>query len=376
MIVKYDELAHLAMRVPLIDLKSQYNKIREEIQLAIDKVLQSQQFILGREGIELENEIAAICGMRFGIGCASGTDALLLALLALNVKEGDEIITSSYSFFSTAGMIAWLKAKPVFVDIDPDTFLLRSEQVAGKITGKTRAIISVDLFGQCCPVDQLQELKLPIIEDAAQAIGARRNEQHAGSFGIAGCFSFFPTKNLGAYGDGGLITTNSEEMNASIRKLRMHGEGKEKYLHEIVGTNSRLDELQAAVLRIKLKYLNDWNRQRNQNASYYCAHLKDLPIKLPKTESGNFHTYHQFVIRTPRRDALKSALEAKEIGCGLYYPYPLPLQPCFKDLGYQAADFPGAVEAASQSLALPVHPELTQEQLDFVVGSIRDFFQQ
>jgi dTDP-4-amino-4,6-dideoxygalactose transaminase len=364
------------MRVPLIDLKSQYKKIQNEIQNAIDAVLQVQQFILGQEVKEFENEIASLCGTRFAIACASGTDALLLTLRAMDVKEGDEIITSSYSFFSTAGMIAWLKAKPVFVDIDPDTFLLKTEQVAGKISSRTRAIITVDLFGQCFPAERLQELKIPIIEDAAQAIGAKRNGRNSGSLGIAGCFSFFPTKNLGAYGDGGLITTNSDEMNAAIRKLHVHGEGKQKYLHEIVGTNSRLDELQAAILRMKLKHLEDWNRQRNQNAAYYYEHLKDLPIKLPETEPGNFHTYHQFVIRTSRRDALKSALEAKEIGCGIYYPYPLPLQPCFESLRYKAADFPGAMEGSSQSLALPVHPELTQDQLDFVIAVIHDFFEQ
>jgi len=364
------------MRVPLIDLKSQYKKIQKEIQRAIDGVLESQQFILGEQGENLENEIAALCGTRFGIGCGSGTDALLLAMLALNVKEGDEVITSAYSFFSTAGMISWLKARPVFVDINPDTFLLRTDQVARKITGKTRAIITVDLFGQCCASEDLQKLQFPIIEDAAQAIGAKRNGRNAGAFGVAGCFSFFPTKNLGAYGDGGLITTNSEEMNALIRKLRMHGEVKYKYAHEIVGTNSRLDEVQAAVLRVKLKYLDDWNRQRNQNASYYFENLKGLPLKLPQTEPGNVHTYHQFVIKTSRRDDLKTALEAKQIGCAIYYPYPLPQQTCFENLGYKAADFPGAVEAASQSLALPVHPELSQEQLEFVISAIRNFFQQ
>lgn len=363
------------MHVPLIDLKSQYAKIRNEIQQAIDDVLASQQFISGAKVHDLEQQIASLCSTQFAIACGSGTDALLLSLLALGVKEGDEVITTCYSFFSTAGTIAWLKATPVFVDIDPETFLLKTEQVHGKISNKTRAIITVDLFGQCCPVESLHGLEIPVIEDAAQAMGATRNQRSSGSLGAVGCFSFFPTKNLGAYGDGGMITTGSEEINARIRKLRTHGEGKNKYLHEMIGTNSRLDELQAAVLSVKLNYLDRWNQQRNSNAAFYREHLRDLPLELPKTESGNFHTFHQFVIKSSRRDELKSALEANVIGCAIYYPLPIPLQPCFSGLGYTSTDFPGAMEAASNSLAIPIHPELTEQQLNFVVKTIRNFFQ-
>jgi dTDP-4-amino-4,6-dideoxygalactose transaminase len=336
--------------------------------------LQRQQFILSQEVEAFEREIASLCGVRYAIACNSGTDALLFSLLAAGVKQGDEVITTSYSFFSTAGMIAWLKAKPVFVDIDPETFLLRTQDVASKITRNTRAIISVDLFGQCCPVEDLRNLGIFLIEDAAQAIGAKRKERPAGSLGEIGCFSFFPTKNLGAYGDGGILTTDSDELNTAIRKLRMHGEGKQKYVHETVGTNSRLDELQAAVLRVKLKYLGEWNRQRNSNAAYYCEQMKELPLRLPKTETGNFHTFHQFVIKADRRDALKSYLESNGISCAIYYPHPLPLQPCFANPENNPADFPGAVGAASQSLALPIHPELTADQMNFVVETIRKFF--
>jgi dTDP-4-amino-4,6-dideoxygalactose transaminase len=363
------------MSVPLIDLKTQYKKLQQEIRAAIDRVLEKQQFILGEEGALLEQEIADLCGTRFAIGCASGTDALLLSLLALGIGEGDEVITSSYSFFSTAGMIAWLKARPVFVDIDPDTFLLRSEQVASKITPKTRAIIGVDLFGQCCRNEELAGLGVPLIEDAAQAIGARRNGKSAGSLGVTGCFSFFPTKNLGAYGDGGMVTTNDENIATRIRQLRVHGEGAQKYLHEIVGTNSRLDEIQAAVLRVKLKYLSDWNKQRNENAEYYRSRLSHLPVYLPKNENGNEHTFHQFVIRTGSRDQLRAALTNKGIGSGIYYPVPLPLQPCFADLKHRKGDFPHAENCAGTSLALPVHADLTPEQRETVVTAVRDFFE-
>jgi dTDP-4-amino-4,6-dideoxygalactose transaminase len=363
------------MSVPLIDLKTQYKKLQPEIRAAIDRVLEKQQFILGEEGAFLEQEIADLCGTRFAIGCASGTDALLLSLLALGIGEGDEVITTAYSFFSTAGMIAWLKARPVFVDIDPDTFLLRPDQVASKITSKTRAIIGVDLFGQCCRSEELAGLGMPLIEDAAQAIGAKRNGKSAGALGVTGCFSFFPTKNLGAFGDGGMVTTNDENMARRIRQLRVHGEGAQKYLHEMVGTNSRLDEIQAAILRVKLKYLSSWNKLRNVNAEFYRTQLLQLPIRLPKIEEGNEHTFHQFVIRTEDRDRLRSVLTNKGIGSAVYYPAPLPLQPCFADLKHGKGDFPDAENCADTSLALPIHADLTPEQRETVVSTVRDFFE-
>lgn len=362
------------MQVPLIDLQAQYATIRDEIGRAIDHVLTRQKFILDSEGEALEAEIAAECGARFAVGCASGTDALLLALLALGIKEGDEVITTSYSFFSTASMIAWLKATPVFVDVHPDTFNMNAADVRRCITGKTRAIIAVHLFGQCCEIEELKATGIPLIEDAAQAIGSLRNQKPAGSFGVAGCFSFFPTKNLGGYGDGGMITTNDEELAARLKMLRTHGQGARQYLHPLLGTNSRLDELQAAVLRVKLKHLADWNRKRGENASYYRSELQGLPLQLPVIDSRNVSNYHQFVIKTRERDRLKTALTEKGIGTAVYYPVPIPYQPCFSTLGYKPGAFPNAESCAATSLALPIYPELTRPQREAVVSAIRAFY--
>jgi dTDP-4-amino-4,6-dideoxygalactose transaminase len=363
------------MQVPLIDLQAQYATIREEIGRAIERVLTRQKFILDTEVEGLEAEIAAECGTGFAIGCASGTDALLLSLLGLDLKEGDEVITTGYSFFSTASMIAWLKAKPVFVDVDPDTFNMNTADVRRCITARTRAIIAVHLFGQCCEIEELKANGLPVIEDAAQAIGSLRDEKPAGSFGITGCFSFFPTKNLGGYGDGGMISTNDEELAARLKMLRTHGQGVRQYLHPLLGTNSRLDELQAAVLRVKLKHLADWNRKRNENAAHYRRELADLPLQLPVIDSRNVSNYHQFVIKTRERDRLKAALTEKGIGTAVYYPVPIPYQPCFDTLGYKPGAFPNAESCAATSLALPVYPELTQPQLEAVTSAIRSFYQ-
>lgn len=362
------------MQVPLVDLQTQYNTIRAEIRAAVDTVLARQKFILDTEVASFEGEITELCGTHFAIGCASGTDALLLSLLALQIGEGDEVITTAYSFFSTAGMISWIGAKPVFVDIDPRTFLMRSEQVRHRVTSKTKAIVAVHLFGQCARMEELDDLGIPVIEDAAQAIGASQKGKMAGSLGITGCFSFFPTKNLGGFGDGGLITTNDDAIAAQLKLLRAHGQGSTKYLHEIVGTNSRLDELQAAVLRVKLKHLAEWNGKRNENAGYYYSRLQDLPVELPALEPGNAHIYHQFVIKSQSRDRLRNFLSEKGIGTAIYYPVPLPLQPCFSSSGYQQGDFPDAEQCANTSLALPVHPELTEQQLDFVASQISNFF--
>lgn len=362
------------MQVPIIDLQKQYESIREEIRIAMDAVLAGQKFILDTQVALFEEEIAQLCGTRFAIGCASGTDALLLSLLALQIGQGDEVITTAYSFFSTAGMISWIGAKPVFVDIDPRTFLMRSEQVRQRITSNTKAVVAVDLFGQCARIEELEDAGIPVIEDAAQAIGASRRGKAAGSLGICGCFSFFPTKNLGGYGDGGMITTSDETLAARLKLLRSHGQGSTKYLHEIVGTNSRLDELQAAVLRVKLKHLAEWNRKRNENARYYFSRLQGVPVELPSLEPGNAHIYHQFVIKSPSRDGLQSFLSDKGIGTAVYYPVPLPLQPCFSSAGFKQGEFPDAEQCANTSLALPVHPELTEKQLDFVSSEIISFF--
>lgn len=363
------------MKVPLIDLQAQYATIREQIGAAIEKVLVRQKFILDVEGEGLEAEMAAECGTRFAVGCASGTDALLLSLLALGIQEGDEVITTSYSFFSTASMIAWLKAKPVFVDITPGTFNMNPEEVKRRITPRTRAIIAVHLFGQCCRIEELMSMGLPVIEDAAQAIGSLRDAKPAGSTGIAGCFSFFPTKNLGGYGDGGMITTNDEDFAARLKMLRTHGQGARQYLHPLLGTNSRLDELQAAVLRVKLKHLEEWNRKRNENASIYRRELAGLPLDLPVIDSRNVSNYHQFVVKTGERDRLKAFLAEKGIGSAVYYPLPIPYQPCFEPLGYKTGAFPNAESCAATSLALPVFPELTAAQLETVTTAIRAFYQ-
>jgi dTDP-4-amino-4,6-dideoxygalactose transaminase len=271
-------------------------------------------------------------------------------------------------------MIAWLRAKPVFVDIHPETYNIRTDQVASRITGKTRAIIAVHLFGQCCRMEELSGLQIPIIEDACQAIGATRNGAQAGSMGATGCFSFFPTKNLGGYGDGGLITTSNENTAECLKQLRSHGSSSQ-YFHDRIGTNSRLDELQAAVLRAKFKHLVEWNRKRNQNANHYFEHLKGLPIHLPEVDEGNVSTFHQFVIRMQNRDRLKTYLAEQGIGTAIYYPLPLHLQPCFSNLGNKRGDLPGAEECAETSIALPIYPELTREQLEFVCVSIRKFFE-
>jgi len=362
------------MNVPLIDLTAQYRTIRPEILDALNHVLEQQQFILGPEVASLENEIAKYCGTNFAIACASGTDAILLALLTLGIGPGDEVITTSFSFFSTAGMISWVGAKPVFVDVDPATFNLRPDQVEKKITPNTKAIIAVHLFGQCCRMEELQRYGIPVIEDAAQSIGAKRNDIKAGSLGILGCFSFFPTKNLGAYGDGGLITTNDQKLADSLRQLRVHGQSSQRYLHHRIGTNSRLDELQAAVLRVKFKYLDEWNAKRAKNAQFYNHMLKGLPLDLPTADPANYHIYHQFVIRTENRDLLKTHLTNQGIGSAIYYPLPLPMQPCFESLNNSSADFPDAERISNTCLALPVYPELTPQQLELVVSAIRSFY--
>ena len=363
------------MRVPLIDLQTQFRNLQHEIHQSIESVLTRQKFILDEEVRALEKGIAELTQSNFAIGCASGTDALLLSLRALGIGAGDEVITTAYSFFATGGMISWIGAVPVFVDIDPGTFNLLPAQVANKITAKTKAILAVHLFGQCCAIEQLQQFNLPLIEDAAQAIGSLRNGRPAGSIGISGCFSFFPTKNLGGYGDGGMIVTQDEEFAKKLRMLRTHGQEAQRYHHTLIGTNSRLDELQAAVLRVKLRYLQQWNEKRAANAAYYDEHLKHLPLELPVIDSANTSNFHQYVIQCKNRDRLKSYLADQGIGTGVYYPLILPLKPCFSELGYKAGDFPNAEKCSGSSLALPIYPELTAEQLEFVVQHISHFLQ-
>jgi dTDP-4-amino-4,6-dideoxygalactose transaminase len=362
------------MRVPLLDLQAQYASIRDEVRSAIDRVLDSQRFILGPEVEALEREVAAYSRCTYGIGVSSGTDALLAALMAIDLKPGDEVITTPYSFFATAGAIARLGATPVFADIDRKTYNIDPAGIEAKITRRTRALIPVHLFGQMADMPAVMDIarrhRLFVIEDAAQAIGAELHGERAGSFGDVACFSFFPSKNLGGFGDGGMITTNVADLAERLRLLRSHG-FKTKYHNEILGGNFRLDALQAAVLRVKLKYLDAWTEGRRRNASLYRENLEasttvELPYELPASR----HIYNQFVIRCGFREELMARLREQGIGCEVYYPLPLHLQPCFKELGHSPGVFPLSEEAARQSLALPIYPELTADMIRSVCSVI------
>lgn len=374
------------MRVPLLDLKLQYASIKEEVKRAIEEVLESQQFILGEKVSQLEKAIASYSRTKFAVGVASGSDAILLSFMVLNVGYGDRVITTPYTFFATAGSISRLGALPLFVDIDPETYNLSSrrlEECLLKYSGKEKikAIIPVHLYGQCADMDSIlslaREYNLPVVEDAAQAIGAEYKGRKAGSMGDLGCFSFFPSKNLGGFGDGGMIITNNSVWAEKLEILRVHG-SKPKYHHKVIGVNSRLDALQAAVLLVKLKYLDQWTEKRRRNADYYRSRFQiaglDELIGLPKEVEGNFHIYNQFVIRVKKRNELQNFLNQAGIGTEIYYPIPLHLQECYRHLGYKKGDFPEAEKAAEETLALPIYPELTPAQQDYVVEKIKEFF--
>jgi len=385
------------LHVPLLDLKPQYRALKAELDAAVLKVAESQMFILGPEVRELEQEVAAYCGAKFGIGVSSGTDALLVALMALDIGPGDEVLTSPYTFFATGGAIARSGARPVFLDIDPVTYNLepfrlreflgtlcedRDGQLVNRITGgRVRAIMPVHLYGQSADMDPIMELAgrhgLKVVEDAAQAIGTEyKAGRRVGGIGDIGCFSFFPTKNLGAFGDGGLCTTNDETLATRLRQLRVHGM-EPKYYHAMIGGNFRLDELQAAVLRVKLPHLDDWHAGRQRNAAYYdrafeAAGLGDqvfTPVAVP----GQRHIYNQYVVRVPERDRLRAHLSDCGVGTEVYYPVPLHMQECFAYLGYKPEDYPESARAAAETLALPIFPELTEQQLQHVVDSIASF---
>lgn len=369
------------MLFPFLDLRSEYALMKNDIRAAVDRVLESQQFIMGPEVKQLEAEIAAFIGSRFAIACASGSDALLLALMALGVDSGDEVITPPFTFVATAGSISRLKAKPVFVDIDRETYNLDPTLLEAAITSRTKAIMPVHLFGLPAEMDQINEIarahRLPVIEDAAQSIGARYHDQYVGSIGACGCFSFFPSKNLGGAGDGGMITTSDPELAERISVLRDHGSRK-KYHYDLLGMNSRLDSLQAAILLVKFKHLNAFSQARRGNADRYRHLFKhaglDKLIVLPVEPAGMHHVYNQFVIRTPERDRLKEHLSNAGIPTEIYYPSPLQLQPAFADLGYGVGDFPESEEASQHVLALPVFPQMTEEQQKIVVDGIARFF--
>ncbi len=369
--------------VPLLDLKAQYETIQSEILPVVENVLKSQSFILGPEVNALEEEIAAYSHCRFGVGVSSGTDALLIALMAIDLQPGDEVITTPYTFFATAGVIHRLGGKPVFVDVEKDTYNIDPSRIEEVITDKTKAIIPVHLYGQCAEMDPILEIarrrNLAVIEDAAQAIGSEYKGKRAGSMGTLGCFSFFPSKNLGGFGDGGMVVTQDETLREKLRVLRVHG-SKPKYYHKVVGGNFRLDALQAAILRVKLKHLDDWTRGRQENARHYDelfrrSGLIEKGVALPCVKQ-NRHIFNQYVIRTSRRDALKDFLTEKKIGTEIYYPVPMHLQDCFAYLGYRKGDFPVSEEAALTTLAIPIYSELTARQRESVVEQISAFFLQ
>lgn len=386
------------MRVPLLDLKPQYHPLKKELDEAIIRVAESQYFIMGPELTEMEKEFQQYLNVKHAWGVSSGTDALLLALMALDIKPGDEVIVPTYSFFATAGVVSRLFATPVFVENDPVTFNIDPKDIEKKITKKTKAIIPVHLFGQSAEMDEIMKIaeahNLYVIEDAAQAIGTQyKDGRFVGTIGHIGCFSFFPSKNLGGYGDGGLIITNDDKLSEIIRIKRVHG-GEPKYYHKVIGGNFRLDALQAAVLRVKLPHLQSWTEKRQQNAKRYNQLFIEAglaeetgrtkfdnknKVLLPKAvyeNSGvkNYHIYNQYKIRVEKRDALREFMTKHEIGTEIYYPVPFHLQECFADLGYKKGDFPISEFSANTSIALPIYPELTDQQLQYVVSTIKKFF--
>ncbi|WP_337865381.1 DegT/DnrJ/EryC1/StrS family aminotransferase [Ignavibacterium sp.] len=385
------------MKVPLLDLKPQYYSLKKDLDEAIIRVAESQYFIMGPELSEIEREFQDYLNVKHTWGVSSGTDALLLALMALDIKPGDEVIVPTYSFFATAGVVSRLFATPVFVENDPVTFNIDPKDFETKITSRTKAVIPVHLFGQSAEMDEIMKIanahNLYVIEDAAQAIGTQyKDGRFVGTIGHIGCFSFFPSKNLGGYGDGGLIVTNDDKLSEIIRIKRVHG-GEPKYYHKVIGGNFRLDAIQAAVLRVKLPHLQSWSEKRQQNAKRYTqlfieAGLAEQPGKtkfdeknkvlLPKAvyeNSGvkNYHIYNQYKIRVEKRDALREFMTKHEIGTEIYYPVPFHLQECFADLGYKKGDFPISEFSANTSIALPIYPELTDEQLQYVVSVIKKF---
>lgn len=366
------------MKVPLLDLHAQYNPILPQLKQAIDEVLATHHYIMGPQVKAFEDKMAAYLKIKHAVGCASGTDALLLALKALDVSDGAEVITTPFTFFATASTIWRNNARPVFVDIDPGTFNLDPELIEKAITSKTKAIMPVHLFGQPCDMDAImaiaQKHNLYVIEDNAQGIGAKWGGKTACSFGDIGTLSFFPSKNLGAMGDAGMCMTNSDDLAAKLRQLRMHGENP-KYFHKWVGLNSRLDTMQAAILSVKLDSLQAWSEARRSNAEYYYQHLNNVPqIKLPYIHPKAWTIYNQFTLVAENRDALMKHLQEKEIGCAVYYPLPLHLQECFAELGGKKGDCPVSEAMADKVLSIPIFSELNHEQQDYVIDAIKSFY--
>jgi dTDP-4-amino-4,6-dideoxygalactose transaminase len=369
-------------KVPLLDLQAQLAGIRAEVMLTLERVVDSQKFILGEDVQKLEQQIADYSQARFAVGCASGSDALMLALMAYNIGTGDEVLTVPYTFFATGGAIHRLGARPVYIDVDADTFNMNVEQAAHALATRPniKAIIPVHLFGGCADMDAIcalaQKRNVPVIEDAAQSIGSEYKGRRAGSIGDIGCFSFFPSKNLGCFGDGGMCTTNDPAVADRLRALRVHG-SKKKYYHEVVGVNSRLDALQAAILQVKLRHLDAWSEGRQRNADLYRRLItaKNVPVTVPlPTSYQTRHIYNQFVIKTNRRDELQNYLKDNGVGTEVYYPLPLHLQPCFASLGYKTGDLPVSEKLAQESLALPIYPELAADDIEYVVEQLHAFY--
>lgn len=387
------------MKVPLLDLKPQYKSLKKELDETLIRIAESQYFILGPEVERMEKLLSEYLSCKYSLGVSSGTDALLIALMAIDIKPGDEVIVPTYSFFATAGVVARLNAIPVLVDSDPVTFNMSPSEIEKKITSKTKAIIPVHLFGQSCEMDDIiaiaKKHNIKIIEDAAQAIGTQyKDGRCVGTIGDIGCFSFFPSKNLGCFGDGGLVTTNDSKLAERLRILRVHG-GEPKYYHKVIGGNFRLDALQAAIISVKLPHLDSWSEKRRTNAETYNQLFikaglaseegrtqfdKHNKVLLPKavykhkaSEVKNYHIYNQYIIRVEKRDELRKYLAEKEIGTEIYYPIPFHLQECFSYLNHNRGDFPIAEQQADTSIALPIYPELTDEQLSYVVGTIKEF---
>ena len=367
------------MKVSILDLVEQYKSIKKELDQAIEKVVSSQHFIMGEDVGKLEEEVACYCGTKYAVGVASGTDALILGLRAMGVGEGDEVITTPFTFIATAEAITLVGAKPVFIDIDPKTYCIDTKAIEAKITKKTKAIIPVHLYGQCADMDEVLAIakkhSLKVLEDCAQAIGATYKGRRAGSMGDAGAISFFPGKNLGAFGDAGMIVTNDKELAEKARILRIHGSAV-RYYHSVIGTNSRLDTIQAAVLRVKLRYLDKWLDARRSHAEYYNNALKGSPIAAPFVPSHNVHTYHLYIpsVEEKYQKGLIDHLNKAGVEARVYYPVPLHLQECYKDLGHKLGDFPVSENAAVTTISFAVYPELPKEQMDYVIKCVKDFF--
>lgn len=363
--------------IPLLDLKAQYHSIKEELEQAALGVLESGRYVLGPEVTALEKEVASLSGTKHGIGVANGTDALLLTLDAMGIGAGDEVLTSPFTFFATAEVISQRGATPVFVDIDPHTYNLDVSQLEKKVSDRTKAVIPVHIFGQSADMDEVNAFArkhdLWVLEDAAQAIGASYGGIPVGSLGHAASYSFFPTKNLGGYGDGGMIVTDDDELAEKIRILRVHG-SKPKYHHSLIGYNSRLDELQAALLRVKLKHLSRWNQARRKWASLYDRLLADVPVVCPRTAANRVHIYHLYIIQAEERDGIMAHLRERGIATGAYYPVPLHLQEVYRGLGYREGNLPVAEAVCKRSFALPLYPEMDEAQVKRVVAVVKDFF--